>query len=329
MDIHVSKENMPLLVKALIAALVVLLLTAFGIAGLFRVWLDEPWHLCLVNAVPLAVISSAIAIPSVGSLQHEKKEFIVYESTFSDVLGIVLFNFMVAHPVLNGQAFGALALDLGVVIAVSVIASLALVLLMARITHGNKFFLILAILIIVFAVGKLAHISTLLLVFTFGVALNNSQFFSGFFGPFIVSHRRLKVELRFLKSITMESAFLIRTYFFVLFGFSISLAQIFSVRIVALGLLIMLLIFAIRAAYLAVVMRSSLFPETFIAPRGLITVLLFYSIPDNLLLRHVGKDVLFVVILGSTLCMAASLIFHGRKHKDEAAQLAEQVEQVT
>ena len=51
----------------------------------------------LVYAVPLSIVSSAIVIPSVGSLMPEKKEFMIYEGTFSDILGIMFFYFLVEN----------------------------------------------------------------------------------------------------------------------------------------------------------------------------------------------------------------------------------------
>ena len=45
----------------------------------------------LLFTIPLSVLSSAIIIPSLEGLSEYKKEFMIYESTFSDILGIVAF----------------------------------------------------------------------------------------------------------------------------------------------------------------------------------------------------------------------------------------------
>lgn len=42
-------------------------------------------------AAPLSFLSSAIIIPSVSGLSNNKKDFHIYESTFSDILGIMMF----------------------------------------------------------------------------------------------------------------------------------------------------------------------------------------------------------------------------------------------
>ena len=49
----------------------------------------------LVYALPLSIMSSAIIIPSVANLSNYKKEFLIYESTFSDILGIMVFYMII------------------------------------------------------------------------------------------------------------------------------------------------------------------------------------------------------------------------------------------
>ena len=44
-------------------------------------------------AIPLSIISSAVAIPSATGLIDHEREFVIYESTFSDILGIMIFNY--------------------------------------------------------------------------------------------------------------------------------------------------------------------------------------------------------------------------------------------
>lgn len=45
----------------------------------------------LLYAVPFSIISSAIAIPSTRSMCRENREFVVYDTSFSDILGVVFF----------------------------------------------------------------------------------------------------------------------------------------------------------------------------------------------------------------------------------------------
>jgi hypothetical protein len=65
---------------------------------------------------------------------------------------------------------------------------------------------------------------------------------------------------------------------------------------------------ALRFLYLRYVARTDLLPELFIAPKGLITVLLFYSIPTAHVLGDVSENILFMVILLTSLLMMVGLI---------------------
>ena len=50
-----------------------------------------PWLNAAVYGIPLS-ITGAIIIPSVGGFESKAREFMVYESTFSDIFGIMAFT---------------------------------------------------------------------------------------------------------------------------------------------------------------------------------------------------------------------------------------------
>ena len=52
--------------------------------------IEKAW----IYATPLSILSSAIIIPSVTALNPIKREFHIYESTFSDILGIIVFYYL-------------------------------------------------------------------------------------------------------------------------------------------------------------------------------------------------------------------------------------------
>jgi hypothetical protein len=74
------------------------------------------------------------------------------------------------------------------------------------------------------------------------------------------------------------------------------------------GLLIVAVLTIIRFFYLRYIAKSDLIPELFIAPKGLISVLLFYSIPEAHLIGQVSENILFVVILLTGLLMMVGLL---------------------
>ncbi|MCC3160033.1 cation:proton antiporter [Hymenobacter sp. 15J16-1T3B] len=309
LNLKISRDKGPLVRRAFAAAALMLLGQALAIGGLLQWYLGPavPFQSCLLNAVPLAVISSAVAIPSVAGLGGEKQEFIVYESTFSDILGIMLFNFVAQDNFARGISALTFTRDLLAILVVSALATAVLAFLLDRIRLHVKFFLVLAFLILIYSLAKKLHLSSLLVVLVFGLVVKNAdQFLRGPLRRWF-QLERLQDELHQLQSITAESAFLIRTFFFLLFGFSISLGGILDARLLLQGALIVVVLTGIRYVYLRYVARTSLVPEVFIAPKGLITILLFYSIPPKHLIGEVSENILFVVILLTGVLMLIGL----------------------
>ncbi|WP_339712358.1 hypothetical protein [uncultured Kriegella sp.] len=81
-------------------------------------------------ATPLSILSPAIIIPSVGGLSNDKKEFHIYESTFSDIMGIMMFYFLAGglNPEEDPGALGFIGNSV-LTIVISIVASYALVLI--------------------------------------------------------------------------------------------------------------------------------------------------------------------------------------------------------
>ena len=150
LELDISREKKEIVTKALLASLIIMLLTTAALSFLFVSVLAIPFNVALVNAIPVSVISSAIAIPSAAHFQKDKKEFIVYESTFSDILGIMFFNFAIANEVYDTGAFVSLGFEIIGVIIASVILSFFVLLLLQSISHHIKSFLIISILILLY-----------------------------------------------------------------------------------------------------------------------------------------------------------------------------------
>ncbi|MGI4762279.1 MAG: hypothetical protein ACRYF0_16335 [Janthinobacterium lividum] len=312
LDLRLSRDKVPLIRRSFLAALVMLMAQAAAIGGLLHLWLGASWQTSLLNAVPLVVISSAIAIPSVANLTGEKQEFIVYESTFSDILGIMLFNFVDQEDFYQGHGLLTFGRGVVLIILVAIASTVVLSFLLGRLREHVKFFLLFAFLILIYSLAKQLHLSSLLLVLAFGLAVNNADLLLGWLrlrtGWRGFTAEDLAPDLHQLKNITAESAFLIRTFFFLLFGYSITLANLISWQLLGQGVLIVAVLTALRFLYLRFVARTDLLPELFIAPKGLITVLLFYSIPTQHVLGDVSENILFVVILLTSIMMMVGLI---------------------
>jgi len=73
------------------------------------------------------------------------------------------------------------------------------------------------------------------------------------------------------------------------------------------GTAIIVVLLAVRFVYLRSFLKENLFPELFLMPRGLITIILFYSIPEWLLLENFNEGILFFVIIATALLMMVGL----------------------
>ena len=321
LELKISHDKKDILNKALISSFTILVVTTLALSFLFTAFLHIPFTTALVNAIPISVISSAIAIPSAAHLKQHKKEFIIYESTFSDILGILFFNFAISNEVFNTGAFGMLGLEIAGVITASIILSFVVLLLLQSISHHIKSFLIISILILLYSMGKVLHISSLILIFFFGLLMRNSEMFTPPFLKKYFNHRKIEEELSLFFLITSESAFLVKTFFFLVFGFSINIFALGNINVITLGLAASGIIILLRYIYLKLTTKGSIKPELFVAPRGLITILLFLSIPEKYKVEQLNENFLLFVILISLAWLTIGVSFT-KSHKETGQLVA-------
>jgi len=117
--------------------------------------------------------------------------------------------------------------------------------------------------------------------------------------------------------ITVESSFLVRTFFFVVFGMTLPLSAIFKWEVWMISIIFLVVTYVLRFGLFYVVENKDTLPQTFIAPKGLISILLFFAIPQSLRAEGFESGVLFVVIIATSIIMAWSLISYGKKNKAE------------
>lgn len=320
LELKISNDRFALISKSFLSAFFGLLLCLFAIASIFSFAFEEmSWIQCLIYSTPLSIISSAIVIPSVVRLEEEREEFHIYESTFSDILGIMFFYLLtsIAESKNNAVAIGDFTIGLVLTVVVSILLSYLLIYVFQSLETKIKLFLMIAVLFLLFSVGKLMHLSSLLIILVFGVVLNNYKLF--FSGPLKKHIRPLALEniKETFLLITIESAFVVRTFFFVIFGFSIAIISVLDTQVVWVSIASLLIIYITRFLPLFVLDRKHTRLAITIAPRGLITLLLFYSIPKNLIAPNFNSGVLLFVIITSSLVMAYGLIKNGQSSVQE------------
>lgn len=298
---------------ALASAFFIILATVAVITFIIHRISEKDIYQCFVNAIPFAVISSAIAIPSVSGQRRKTKEFIIYESSFSDIIGVILFNFAITNSQVSLRSFAGLGLDLALIALLSMISCVVLLYVMGRISHHIKFFLILSILILVYAIGQSYHLSSLILILVFGLFLNNADQIRYAWFRAVFLYENFSRDLTQLHQLSAESAFIIRTFFFVIFGFTIDIFKLNDYYLILNGLFILGSIFILRFAYLYFFRKENLLPEGFVTPRGLISILLYYNLPEDLKIHEIGSSFLFLTVLGTSIVMTIGLMMTNKK----------------
>lgn len=321
LDLEITPDRLGMIRRSFFSGLIIFLLSSLSVAAIILYWIPEaPFIHCLVYAIPLSIVSSAIVLPSVHHLSHEKREFLIYEASFSDIIGIMVFNYFTSGEGINVQSAGWFVGSILTAIVLSVAVCFLLMLILVRNRVNIKFFLLFAVLIIVYVGGKMMHLPSLITILIFGLVVNNWELFR--WRPLYTYFSEAAVNdvAVLLKSITAESSFLIRTFFFVIFGFSIDATFVHNPQVLVLGSVIVLALLVLRFVYLRILHEYTLLPELLYIPRGLITVLLFYKIPEGMKIESFNEGVLFFVILSTALIMMIGALVY----KDKPVEMMEE-----
>lgn len=321
LDLEFSEDKLPLIGKAVMIALLSLLFSIFGIAMVLQQFFEMNFTIAMIHSTPLAIMSSAIIIPSIGKLSKLKQEFMIYESAFSDILGIMVFYFLLSMNT-DGvqQASISFVVSLIVTLVIAIVASYLLIYIFKDLKGHTRLFLLIAILLLLYSTVKLfLHLyGALLIILFFGLALANHQRFFKIFKKDEGSQSEKEkdpiavIEKEF-HLITLETAFVVRTFFFVVFGLSITLSSLVSLNVFLISIAVLIVLYFVRVVFLRLLYGKDLIPELFIAPRGLITVLLFYQLPLDIKNPGFDQGILLYVIILSSLIMTGSLINESRK----------------
>jgi hypothetical protein len=268
---------------------------------------DVSFKTGLANAIPFAVISSSVAIPSARNLSTESREFVTYESSLSDIFGVLFFNFVTLNDNIQAGSVGFFFLELLLILLVSFVATLLLAYLLNKIKHHVKFVPIILMILLIYAVTKLYHLPGLIFILLFGIFLGNLDELKHLDFIQRLKPDTLDREVQKLKELTIEAAFLVRALFFLLFGFLIETDELFNVSTIAWAAGITAGIFLCRYLFLKM-FRLPVSPLLYVAPRGLITILLFLSVPASMVIGLSNKSLIIQVIVLTSLVMMAGLL---------------------
>ncbi|RTK94306.1 MAG: hypothetical protein EKK64_08945 [Neisseriaceae bacterium] len=323
MDMKITEQNAKVLKKAFIFSTVLVFanvaLISWGFVRTYHITLTS----ALVYAVPISIVSSAIAIPSLQTLSNDTKEFLVLESIFSDIIGVLLFNFLTLTELSKFSSVSGFVLNMLLMIVISLITTVLLGVLLGKEKSKNIHVAILAILILMYSLAKIFHLSSLLLILIFGLFLRNcSSIVRTKYGRWLqpyLNDKEITNNLQSMHEFIDEFGFIIRSIFFILLGFSIDVDLLLNPQVLLLGAMVAFSIYALRwvLVYWMLDHKNLLLPVT-MAPRGLITVLLFFQIPDKYKFPFFHGGVTFFIVIMTCLVMSSGLILSkGPKTIDE------------
>lgn len=312
LELELNKSKFSLIKKSFSVAFFPMLGFGFILAAVIHFAFDVDFRIALANVVPLSVISSSIAIPSSKNLSSFNKEFVTYESSLSDILGVIFFNFVALNSNFNVLSFGGFFVDILIIIIISFLASLLLSYLLSRIEHDIKFVPIILLVIVIYEVSKVFNLPSLVFILVFGLFLGNLDELKNV--KFIEKLKpvSLNKEVHKFLEFVREITFLIKSLFFLLFGFLINTQELLDVKSIFWSLGITASIFLIRGIMLKI-SGLPIKPLIFIAPRGLINILLFLSLPVALSIPLISSSMVSQVMILTSLVMMFGLMATGKK----------------
>ncbi len=333
LELELTKDKIPVIKRSVLIGFLPLIFLALVIAFVFHYITGVDFKICLSNAIPLAIISSSVAIPSVRSFVKSDREFVIYESSISDIIGVILFNFVTMHETIGLMAFGSFFVQLLIIIVISFIATGTLSFMLSRLEHQIKFVPIIFLVILIYEISKEFHLPSLVFILVFGLFLNNLNEIRHISWIQKLKPKILRREVHKFREITIEATFLVRALFFLLFGYLIELQEVLNAEVVIYSVSITAGIYVVRIIALKLA-RTKLIPLLFIAPRGLITILLFLSIIPENRLPFMNRSLIIQVIIFTSLIMMMGTISSKKEPKEteeENSKLREKVsiEEVT
>jgi len=228
---------------------------------------------------------------------------------------VIFFNFATFGTAITLSGVFHFAGQFLLMLLISLVSSLVLAFLLAKIDHHIKYGPIIILNILIYQISKIYHLPALIFILFFGLVLGNIDELRHLKILRNVRFTKLNREVKHFKDVVIEATFIVRTLFFIVFGFVLKTEDIINQDSLVWSLSIVVAIYILRAIFLKLG-KMDLQPLFYIAPRGLITVLLFLSITPQQRFPYLNESVVIQVILITTFIMMIGLLFE-KKVKPE------------
>lgn len=316
LDLSVTRERRGLIITAAAASLLGFLASLGAFVLMFGYLLDFPYSTAMLVAIPFAVISSAVAIPSAAGLPAAPREFVVYESSLSDILGVLVFYAWLSAD----GSLGGFAADLlgggAISLVAALLAALALFFFINQIVGHVRFLPLLAGLVFLYAIGKALHLSPLIVVLVCGLIINNPHLVTWHAKLRDIKNEGYEETLREFKGLVAELTFATKSFFFLLLGYWTDVTSMLSIEAWLIAIAGIAFVLASRGLILTVLRQRAIAQLVWIAPRGLITVLLFLSARETGSLGAFPFGAVMLVVLITSALTA--LAHRGGAHAEPA-----------
>jgi cell volume regulation protein A len=319
LDIELRRDRVHLITSTFLLATLGFTIGVFVFAFALHLLLDLSMVKAVLVATPFAVISSAVAIPSSNFLPSAGREFVVYESSMSDIIGVLVFFSLMGS---DGSVSGALMSLVGggfFSLLLSLLCAVVLMFILLHIDGHIRFVPLLAGLFALYAFGKLLHLSPLIMVLFLGLLLNKPELVTNFAPLRNWVADDYPATLSEFKTLVVELTFVVRGFFFVLLGYWADMSDLVSPWAWLAALVVMAVIYTSRFAilrFMSTPVDSRLL--LWIAPRGLITVLLFLEARDAFELPGYLNGAVILVVLGSSAMILATRKILGKQSPSDA-----------
>ncbi len=310
LDLELHIDRLSVLRRTLLASLLTIVGGTLLMAGMLYLLLNDSFYHCLIAALPFSIISSTVTVQSVSQLSGGQREYAVYESAFASILGIMAYNFLLLSRESVLGAVWSFARDTLTMALISLACCFLLLYLIGRISHRIKFLPIISVLFLVYALAEINHLSSLLLILIFGLFLNNTELFIRGRLSLILKNDLFEKELDQLKNLTAEGSFVVRTFFFLILGYAAVPSELMDTDALIVSALFVIIILAWRWVTLGLTYWGSSSSLLWIAPRGLITILLYLNIPEDLRLQGFREGIPILVVVLSSLVVMPGVLGH-------------------
>ncbi len=313
LHLEFDRKHLSTIGKAFAMAFLGTIGTATAMAGIFYYTFEsmQNFQMSMLYAMPLAILSGSMLISHIRDFSEEKRIFHTYESAFSDIIGITIFFFlqdilmMAAHPVNDSVGLGS---NLILTIITSLITSYTLIFLLQNAKANVRLFLLISVVLLLYAIGQLLKLSSLTIILIFGMVLSNGHLLlKSYLGKYINSTSLKEIRDDF-SIVTVETNFVVRTFFFVTFGISIVMTALFTPQILLTSLFIIAIIYSVRYVLLRIFAQNEISLQVYMAPRGVISIVLFFVIPEELKTDAFRTEIIFFLISVTGILMTYALL---------------------